>query len=99
MSKSETHAGSVRVKVGELFTISLAGNPTTGFSWGAEFDNHYLDLFSQAFEHGEKAPGAQGLEVFRFRAQAAGETEIMFAYRRPWRGEAHTKRCFQVVIA
>jgi inhibitor of cysteine peptidase len=87
------------VAVGELFAISLAGNPTTGYTWQAEANAQYLELVGQSFELGGAGAGAGGHEVFRFRAVNAGKAEVAFEYRRPWGGEARDTKRFQVVIA
>jgi len=87
------------VAVGELFAISLAGNPTTGYTWQADADARYLELVDQSFEPGGAGAGAGGHEVFRFCAVKAGKAEIAFEYRRPWGGEARDTKRFQVVIA
>ena len=94
-----TNGQTVALKVGQKLTISLEGNPTTGYSWQVRAGSEHLDLLSQEYEPGGTAAGAGGVEVFRFRALAPGETEIAFDYRRPWEREVHTSRRFRVAIS
>jgi predicted secreted protein len=91
-------AQAIQVAVGETFAVRLAGNPTTGYTWQASVDSTYLELVGQEFEPGAEGVGAGGHEVSRFRARAAGETEIVFEYRRPWGGAARDAARFRVVI-
>ena len=88
----------IRVAAEEAFAIELAGNPTTGYTWQAEVDAVHLELIGQEFKPGREGAGAAGIEVCRFLALSAGETEIDFAYRRPWGGETHETKRFRVVI-
>jgi inhibitor of cysteine peptidase len=91
-------AQAIQVAPGEAFAVRLAGNPTTGYTWRASVDSSYLELVGREFEPRGEGVGAGGHEVFRFRAQAAGETEIIFEYRRPWGGAARDVARFRVVI-
>ena len=45
------------------------------------------------------ALGSLGAEVFRFRAVAAGETEIACAYQRPWDTVSRDTRRFRVAVS
>jgi predicted secreted protein len=90
---------AIHVTVDETFIIALAGNPTTGYTWQLAADPRYLDLLSEEFEPGGAAIGAGGKEAFRFHARVAGKTEIACEYRRPWGGEAVTRRRIGVIIA
>lgn len=77
---------AVKVQNGDSFTLSLESNPTTGYSWQADFDAEYLQLVDSRFisEAGPEIVGAGGQEEFDFLALKAGETEITFFYSRPW---------------
>jgi inhibitor of cysteine peptidase len=90
---------TLKVAVGQVFAISLEGNPTTGYTWQSEIDSRYLELLGLEFEPGGKAVGAGGCEVFRFKALRAGQTEIAFEYRRPWGSSpGDTRRCPLVIV-
>jgi inhibitor of cysteine peptidase len=91
-------AQPIAVATGETFAVRLAGNPTTGYTWKAGVDSSYLELVGQEFERQTEGVGAGGHEVFRFRARAAGETEIAFEYRRPWSGTTRDAARFLVSI-
>mgnify|MGYP001206375206 CR=1 FL=1 len=90
---------TIRVEAGKSFAIELAGNPTTGYMWQPDVDSQHLELLGQEFEPTGGGVGAGGKEVFRFRALKAGDTEIAFAYRRPWDKESRETSSFQVAIS
>jgi inhibitor of cysteine peptidase len=90
---------TICVEAGESFAIELAGNPTTGYMWQPDVDSQHLELLGQEFEPGGGGIGAGGKEIFRFRALAAGDTEIAFSYQRPWDKESHDTSSFQVAIS
>jgi inhibitor of cysteine peptidase len=90
---------TIRVEAGEGFAIELTGNPTTGYMWQPNVDSQHLELLGQEFEPGREGIGAGGKEIFRFRALEAGDTEIAFAYRRPWDKESRDTSNFQVAIS
>ena len=87
---------AIQVATGEEFSIVLAGNPTTGYTWQVNTDGRHLELLDQSFERSAESVGAGGVEIFRFRALAAGETEITCEYRRPWEEEILEGKRFRV---
>ena len=85
-----TASGPAAVKVGQTLVITLASNPSTGFSWtisGAP-DSAVLtqdgDITYAATNPDVVMPGSGGSETVRFTATAAGATTIVLDYRRPW---------------
>jgi len=90
---------TIRVEAGDSFAIELAGNPTTGYMWQPDVDSQHLELLGHEFEPRGGGVGAGGKEVFRFRALASGDTEITFAYRRPWDKESRDTNSFRVAIS
>lgn len=98
MRSFDDPAQTIQVAAGEAFAVRLAGNPTTGYTWQASVDRSCLELIDQQFEPGGEGVGAGGHEVFRFRARATDQTEIVFEYRRPWGGAARDAARFLVII-
>ncbi|MEN6615874.1 MAG: protease inhibitor I42 family protein [Syntrophorhabdus sp.] len=82
-------AQTISVARGEIFSLSLESNPSTGFSWqfierekpGAVI---FLSRVYEAPKSSRPMPGAPGRERFTFRAQSPGEEELVFQYLRPW---------------
>jgi predicted secreted protein len=86
----------VALKVGNILRIELPGRGGTGYSWFAE-DTFapYLKLVDQAtVQVKEGRLGGPVIQVWRFRAEKPGATEIKMAYYRPWEGVGEAKdRC------
>jgi len=74
----------INTGVGQEFAIELASNPTTGYSWGVDFDSKILSQVSK--DYSSSAPpgmvGAGGSDKFVFKALAAGTTDLKFKYYR-----------------
>lgn len=90
---------SVQVRAGEVFTVSLESNPTTGYSWQPGFDPELLELVSSEFTPESTLMGAPGTEKFEFRALKEGQVEITMEYKRPWEDNVLEERTIQVKIA
>lgn len=76
---------NITAKVGEKFEIKLKSNPSTGYSWAADYDEKYLELREQEFERKRMSPpGTPGKEEWEFKALRPGKTTITMFYKRPW---------------
>ena len=85
-----------------IVLIALESNPSTGYSWVAEYDNAMLELVEETFELGEYAKenivGAGGTELFRLKGLSKGETDITFNYKRVWETEILDTKIFTVEV-
>ena len=75
------------VNNGDLFTIALASNPTTGYEWEASWNQKYVKLIKQEYIPNGLLPGMVGYggtEIFTFQAIKKGHTDIRLDYMRPW---------------
>ena len=83
------NGNQITVKSGEVITLTLESNPTTGYSWQVmDIDNVILvqdgdSEFTQA-SNLEGLVGAGGMETFRFEAIGVGEATLELGYMRPW---------------
>ena len=86
MDVASEAASTVRL-AGDVLTIELAENRTTGYEWTiAALDEAALDPLDDEFAPpSSQAPGAGGTRTLRFTVRAAGTVEL--ALRRPWTPE------------
>jgi len=82
-------AAAIAAGVHQVFTIALSSNPTTGYTWTADFDDTALCLVRQAYigqatDSETPVAGAGGTQYYQFTPLQAGASEIRFAYARPW---------------
>ena len=85
----------VTVRAGRTFTISLEGNPTTGYRWEVvEYDEGLLKLTGEDYTSSSDRIGAGGIQEFTFTASKPGTTEVKLVYRRPWEKDVEPLRTF-----
>lgn len=85
----------IRVLAGKQFSITLAANHTTGFSWrlATTLDPATLKQISNDFHApASDALGASGEEVWTFESVAQGAVELDFEYLRPFEKDAKPVR-------
>ncbi len=79
------------VKAGEKFSLSLKGNPTTGYMWHYKIaDATIVSVVSENITADSGLIGAGSTFAWDFKALKAGATKITFKYYRDWEGEAST---------
>lgn len=80
----------VTVAPGEIVTVKLCSNASTGFSWDENAkieDTTILKQTGQRFISPEKdMPGAAGQQEWTFTALKPGTTTAYVEYSRPWEG-------------
>ena len=78
-------SGVIETRQGEVFEIALESSPTTGFRWElADPPNPLVQLISDTIDPNMSASGAPAVQRFQFRAEAPGQCELTFHYRRSW---------------
>jgi predicted secreted protein len=86
---TEKDNGSViTVEAGNIITIKLRGNPSTGYSWKLVDEyGESLELIGVDYEsdpHAGGMVGTPGTYIYRFKALASGATTLKMVYARPW---------------
>jgi predicted secreted protein len=90
----------IALKPGSVLRVELPGNAGTGYNWSVEASGApYLKLMSQATQPvGKPQPGSPVMQVWHFKAEKPGATEIKMAYYRPWEGVAKAGDHFFIKI-
>ncbi|HIL25677.1 MAG TPA: hypothetical protein EYG19_09815 [Verrucomicrobia bacterium] len=90
---------TITVKAGQRIEISLAGNPTTGFTWNNVTRGHEMKLLGEiTHKAGGRALGAPGMSTATFQAMKLGKNEISLEYRRVFEKNPPVKT-FKVTVA
>ena len=77
----------INAKVGDEFNITIPSNPSTGFSWWADFNPQFLTLAKTGSIADNVSPEMTGLpetKFFTYRAVFPGETEVYLLLLQPW---------------
>ena len=98
---TETDSGrTIDLRMGDRLSISLGGNPTTGYTWQVTaVDEQVLaPLGEPGYAASSEALGAGGVFAFEFKAVAAGKTALRLVYRRPWEKRRRPAQTFKVDV-
>lgn len=79
-------ARQLEAAAGSEFKIVIESNPTTGYHWELveELDGSIVEFVSKDYRPDEPVTiGSGGVDVWTFKAIAAGETEIVLGYYPP----------------
>jgi len=106
VSVSLDDAGAIKVAhLGDRLVVRLAGNPSTGYTWGrtapsdAGLAASPLDVARESeweFPAGENMPGASGLCIFEYIVARTGTVTLEYAYARSW--ETEPVQTFSITI-
>src|SRR5262249_12728622 len=92
----------VKLTRGTLLVVKLPAQSGTGYLWEVS-KRHATQLKEVGKPDTEKPekplPGGPVLQVFRFRAEVAGSSDLAFVYRRPFdKADVKPARTFQVSV-
>lgn len=94
---------TVTVRPGDTVRIKLKSNRTTGYSWAmtGKLDEKVLKSEGNEYkvdEHPAGMVGVGGSDVWTFKALAAGKTEIVLGYARPWEKDKEPAQAFKLTV-
>jgi inhibitor of cysteine peptidase len=97
----------VEVKTGEVFTVALDSNASTGFIWTEQAKIADESILKQtgheyiaphANDDTKPVAGMSGIEERWFMAGQAGTTTVTMSYSRPWEGGEEDARTFVMTV-
>jgi inhibitor of cysteine peptidase len=96
----------VEIKTGDVFSVVLDSNATTGFSWTEQAkiaDGKILTQTAHQYiapssNNGKPVGGMAGVEEWTFRASEPGTTTVTMSYSRPWDGGEKDARIFVLTV-
>jgi inhibitor of cysteine peptidase len=98
--EAEDNGNQINVQKGQILTIKLEANPTTGYTWEVvESDGAILRQVGETeYEAESDLIGAGGVQTLRFEAVEAGEMELRLVYHRPWETGVEPLETFTVQV-
>lgn len=88
----------IKVKLGNIFKLSLDSNPTTGYRWEVNFDSDFIKLEKKIYTQSNSKLGGGGKEHFSFISLKYGKTTITMQYKRSWKKTEIKKEKFLIEI-
>ena len=93
-----------QLKKGQVMSITLESNPSTGYSWYAAISN--IAVLAQMGEPEYTAPaesstpmvGAAGAQTFLFQATEIGSTTITLEYKRGWETDVAPEKTITITV-
>jgi inhibitor of cysteine peptidase len=91
---------TVEMHVGEIFQISLKGNPTTGYTWHVrDTDETVIRQTGDPVHVADSGlMGAGGKTTFRFQVIRAGDVSLILDYRRSFENRPEPEKRFIIRI-
>ncbi|MED3469916.1 protease inhibitor I42 family protein, partial [Bacillus thuringiensis] len=82
------HGKTIPLHIGQVFSIQLIENPTTGYRWTVCTipEVHLLTEKFQSYSISEEAIGHTGIRLFQFQVIHAGIHELQLKHWREWQG-------------
>lgn len=77
-------SSSTTVFLGQKVYVSLAENPTTGYSWTLTVSSGLKILSDKYIPPSQQIPGRGGIHQWVIQAIGVGQQLIHGIYRRPW---------------
>lgn len=81
-------SGETRLRLGQLMSIELDSNASTGYGWEIVEDGDPVvepaPVPASAAPSAPPMPGAGGTSRWRYRAVQSGSTTVRLVYRRAW---------------
>ncbi|MGI0054717.1 MAG: protease inhibitor I42 family protein [Thermoplasmata archaeon] len=88
----------IRAQLGDLITIEVESNPTTGYDWVLDLPLDILHLESKRHTPSSDRIGAGGITSFRLHAISAGTAVVEGRYERAWEGTPAERRTWTIIV-
>lgn len=95
----EQNGASADMEKGELITIRLEENPTTGYSWNMSFTDG-LEIIKDEFIPSTDTGlvGAGGVHEWTIRTNSSGQYHVLGIYKRPWENVTGNENAFNLTL-
>lgn len=94
-AEANGQSGPIVLKAGDSFTVTLRANASTGYQWQLKtpLDESILQLIdSKYIPYKSRRIGADGKQLWTFKALKAGQVTIFFKYVRSWEKDTPPQR-------
>lgn len=94
------NGGSLILSPEDTLTLTLAGNPTTGYTWQVlEMDQNVLAPVGEVdYRSASNLIGAGGVYTFKFKTQNSGSTILKLIYIRSFEQDVPPADTFEIEV-
>jgi inhibitor of cysteine peptidase len=89
---------TIDVMVGDVVTIELESNPSTGYSWVLPDDLDGVELRDERWVGDSDLVGSPGISRLELEVVDEGTRTLHVEYRRPWETDGPAERVFTITI-
>jgi predicted secreted protein len=88
------------IKVGQIFNVVLAANPSTGYDWTYTTNNEAIKFirFNTSTLSDPNLVGSPIEEIFTFQATQVGSFKMHFSMEQPWEGSTSSIQTIDYII-
>ncbi len=100
-SSEENDICASSIAVNDKFSITVNGNPSTGYEWALDYDNNYLNLDSinSVSNCAAGIVGCSNTITYNFSAIKAGSATLTMSYARSWESvQPISKKVYNITI-
>ena len=96
----EDNGKTFETKAGEIITVRLSENPTTGYTWAIDRpDDQLLGLQSSDYISAPgNLAGRGGERVFTFKTGKAGQAVLQLKLWREWQGDKSVVERYNIIL-
>jgi inhibitor of cysteine peptidase len=94
---TETDNGrKIKLKKGDRVVIKLFSNPTTGYDWEMQPNDHF-SVSKEFLAKDSKVIGSGGTATFEVISHISGQKgTLLFRYKRPWEQSSEEEKRFSI---
>ena len=81
---SGSDKSTITVKHGDVFNVTLAENPSTGYAWNVSATSGLTVVDCDVVASQSGLVGSPGVHVWQVTASGAGDQQFSGIYKRPW---------------
>lgn len=96
----EMNGQTITLEKGQTLSLTLAGNPTTGYTWEiSEVDENILASAGEPdYSSDSNLIGSGGVYTYKFTAETAGTTALKLKYYRSFEPDVEPIQTFEINV-
>ena len=90
---------TVQIKPGEVYTLELPSNPSTGYTWTFNLKVSQIITIKEVSDgRPSDTPGASHETIFEIKGIQKGNVKVTFTYQRVWEKDIAPKETKRITV-